>query len=37
MLMVSLFEILDEDGVDISAGLYGTMIKDYVNMLKEIE
>ncbi len=37
LLMVSLFEILDEGGVDISAGLYGTMIKDYVNMLKEIE
>jgi hypothetical protein len=32
--MFSLFEILDEDGVNIRIGLYEKMIKDYHSLLK---
>ncbi len=34
LLMVSLFEILDEGGVNIRIGLYEKMIKDYNSLLE---
>ena len=35
LLMVSLFEILDEGGVNIRIGMYEKMIKEYNSLLKE--